>query len=346
MKALVYYGPNDLRYTDAADPAPASREVLIRVRVVGICGSDVHGYQGKTGRRNPPMIMGHEIAGDVVATGDAVTKVTVGDRVAVDPVIYCNQCAYCAAGQTNICKNRRVVGVSIQNETINGAMAELIAVPEHVVNRLPDDLTYEQGALIDPLAVAVHGVKMAGNLENKRVAIIGAGQIGLFALQSCIAFGAESTTVIDISDSRLSVAKDLGADAVLNAASFTAGKRDFKEACQAAGGFDVVIEAVGAEQTIQQSLYLVKSGGIVVLMGLGQKEAAIDAHHLVENEITLKGTYIFVEKDLPDAIRLFQAGAVNIAKMISRVEPLEKGPEMFAALATENSKIFKVLLVP
>jgi 2-desacetyl-2-hydroxyethyl bacteriochlorophyllide A dehydrogenase len=346
LKALVYHGPNDLRYEDAPKPEPLPRELLVRVKTVGICGSDVHGYMGLTGRRIPPMIMGHEIAGDVVAVGAEVSNFKVGDRVAVDPIICCNECDFCRTGRTNICKSRRVIGVSMQNETINGAMAEYIAIPEHVAIKIPADLSYEQGALVDPLAVSVHGVRMGGDLNNKRVAVIGAGQIGLFAMQAAKAFGAESVTAIDIIDKRLSLAEELGADQSINAKSFTEGGRDLKESCLQFGGFDVVIEAVGVEITVQQAIYLTKSGGTVVLMGLGQKEVKIDAHHVVENEIALRGTYIFVEKDGADAIRLLQEGLVDIGKMVDCVEPLEKGPDLFARLAREDGSLFKVLMIP
>lgn len=346
MKALVYQGPNELEYTDYPDPKPGPKDVLLRVRVVGICGSDVHGYMGITGRRIPPMIMGHEISGDIVAVGDSVTKFKVGDRVAIDPIICCNECDFCLSGNTNICKNRRVIGVSMQDETINGAMAEYIAAPEHVAIEIPDDLSYEQGALVDPLAVAVHGVRMAGDLNGKKVAVLGAGQIGLFAMQACKAFGAEIVTAIDLIDDRLSLAKELGADEVLNAKNLAKKNEDFKQSCQAAGGFDAVIEAVGVEATVQQAIYLAKSGGTVVLMGLGQKDVSIDAHHVVENEITLRGTYIFVEKDGADAIKLLQEGSVSIDKMVDCIEPLEKGPDLFKTLAREDGSLFKVLMKP
>lgn len=346
LKALVYHGPNDLRFEDALQPEPSSRKLLVRVRAVGICGSDVHGYMGLTGRRIPPMIMGHEIAGDVVAVGEEVTKFRVGDRVAVDPIICCTQCDFCLSGQTNICKSRRVIGVSMQNETINGAMAEYIAIPEHVAIKIPEELSYEQGALVDPLAVSVHGVRMGGELKGKTVAVIGAGQIGLFAMQAAKAFGAKAVTAIDIIDKRLSLAEELGADHSINAKILTQDGRDLKESCLQHGGFDVVIEAVGVAITVQQAIYLAKSGGTVVLMGLGQKEVTIDAHHVVENEIILRGTYIFVEKDGVDAIRLLKEGLVDIDKMVDCVEPLEKGPELFATLAKEDGSLFKVLMIP
>ena len=211
MKALVYHGPGDLRFEKVPTPAPQKDEILIATRAMSICGSDVHAYQKDSPRRKPPMIMGHEASGEVVRCGDAVRNVEIGVRVAVLPLLSCRKCKYCVAGKENLCPDRAVLGVERE-----GAYADYFTVPADLAYRLPDSMDYAQAALVEPLSVAVHAVRMLQNPDVENTAIIGAGVIGLFTLAVLKISGAGNVIVIDIDDHKLDIARQLGADGTIH----------------------------------------------------------------------------------------------------------------------------------
>ena len=204
MKALVMTAIKELTIKDVEIPDIGPNDVLIRVHKVGICGSDVHGLLGLSGRRVPPIIMGHEVAGDVVQVGQNVKDIKVGERVAVDPVIPCNQCRQCSRGATNLCEQRQVLGVSAGNSTRQGAMAEFVNVPASIVTILPDNVSYEAGALLDPLAVSLHAVKRLPVVKGQKLGILGLGPIGLMAILCGQALGAAKIVATDVRRDRLS----------------------------------------------------------------------------------------------------------------------------------------------
>lgn len=220
MKAIVYEGPEKLVYQDVSEVKPGTGEVKIRVKACGICGSDVHGYLGLTGRRLEPMIMGHEFAGVIVETGDGVRKAVPGDRVAVYPVDFCGECKMCREGNVHLCMNKKAYGVL----DVDGAFAEYICVPEKCCFPLKEEISWAIGSLMEPLAVAYRGVSHAGELEGKNVLLIGTGTIGLLALACVKMKNPAKILVSDLSGSRLELAKKMGADVLINP-----GKEDFKK---------------------------------------------------------------------------------------------------------------------
>ena len=248
MKALMYYGPEDLRLADIADPSPAPGEALIRVKSCGICGSDVHGYLGITGRRLPPMVMGHEFAGQVAAIGAGVSDVKVGDRVAPYPVVFCMECEPCRRGDVHLCLNKRALGVL----ACNGAMAEYVAIPARLLFKLADHVSYDVGAMMEPLAVACRAVNHAGDLKSKSVMIVGAGAIGLLVAALVKMRGPAKLFVSDLSDSRLEVARKMGADITVNPARDDLG--EIVKQHTDGRNVDVALEAVGATPTVQQAM--------------------------------------------------------------------------------------------
>src|SRR5450759_3350218 len=212
MKALVLEKYNELVYKDVPDPIIKRNEVLVRVKACGICGSDVHGLDGSTGRRIPPLIMGHEASGVIAQTGPAVAGWQVGDRVTFDSTIYCGHCYYCRRGLINLCDNRRVLGVSCEDYRQNGAFAEYVAVPQHILYRLPANLSFVQAALVEPVSIAFHGVSLAKIVLDDTAVVVGAGMVGLFVVQALRAAGCGQVIAVDVDRGRLELARKLGAD--------------------------------------------------------------------------------------------------------------------------------------
>lgn len=338
MKALVYFGPEDLRISQIEDLKPGENEVLIKVRATGICGSDVHGYLGLTGRRVPPMVMGHEFAGYISEIGSKVKEIKVGDRVTVQPVNFCGECEFCLKGLTNVCVNRKFLGVM----DVNGSMAEYVCVPARLIYKLHDSMSYVQGAMIEPLAVAYRAVKQVKSLEGKDVLIVGAGTIGLLVLQIVKTKKARKIFISDLSDFRLDDAKKLGADIIINPSKDNAADLIAKETKGL--GVDVAIEAVGISPTVQQAMSALKIGGACIWIGNSAKMININMQEVVTRELNISGTYIYTHKEFGEALDLLSEGNIDIEAVISKVITLEEGPKMFNKLANDASQLIKVVI--
>ena len=241
MKALLLSAYNQLEIADVAAPEAGSHEVLVRVEACGICGSDVHGYDGSSGRRIPPIVMGHEAAGVIEAVGSEVTRFAPGDRVTFDSTVYCGHCDYCVRGEMNLCDNREVVGVSCADFRREGAFAELVRVPDHIVYKLPEGFAFSEAAMLEAVSVALHAVRVSSLKGGERALVVGAGMIGLLTLQAAKALGCSSVVVTDVDATRLKLASDVGADrTVAGSGSDVLAKLQAEH-----GHFDVVFEAVG-----------------------------------------------------------------------------------------------------
>jgi L-iditol 2-dehydrogenase len=320
-------------------PEPAAGEVIVTVKATGVCGSDVHGFTGSTGRRIAPMVMGHEFSGLITAVGDGVTTHKAGDRVVVQPIITCGQCANCLAGMPNICTNRRGLGMM----TTNGSNADAVAVPQQLLYDLPAEVPWEQGALIEPLSVAMHAANMSPIRLMDTVVILGAGTIGLLTLLACRLKGAGAVIVSDLSAHRLEVARKLGATAAVNPA-----KEDLSEIVRkfaGPAGAPIVIEAVGITATAKQSLELVKAGGHVTWIGNAAPTIEIGMQQIVTREITVRGVYAF-NVEFGRAIEAIRSGRVDVTPVIEQVKPLEAGPQVFHDLAKGTLDAIKVVLTP
>lgn len=338
MKALVYYGPEDLRVSDVADVSPADDEVKIKIKACGICGSDVQGYLGKTGRRIAPMIMGHEFAGEVAELGKNVTNFKKGDRVTVQPVDYCGKCEFCKQGLTNMCTNKRFFGVL----DVNGAFAEYLCVPSKLLFKLKDNVDYKVGAVVEPFSVAYRGVMKAGNIEGKNVLIVGMGTIGLLALQIAKSQHPAKIFVSDLNDFRLSVAKKVGADFAVNPS-----KEDFSKIIMENtnnSGVDVSYEAVGVSPTVQQSMSALKIGGTAVWIGNAAKMININMQEVVTRELHISGTYIYTQELFGNALDLLSKGDIDVDPIISKVVNFDEAPAMFDKLAKNPENLLKVIV--
>jgi len=343
MKALLYKGPRAFHFTDVPDPEPGPRDVLVRVKACGICGSDVHGATGETGRRLPPLIMGHEAAGIVEDVGAEVSSCQVGERVCFDSTVYCNECAACRQGLYNRCDKRQVLGVSTPDFKRQGAMAEYVAVPEWIVEPLPESMTFMQAALLEPVSIAAHAANRAAFDREETVAVMGAGTIGLLVLQTARLKGGTPVISIDIDDWRLQVATELGADLTLNPVQC-----DVVEEVRAemkADGVDVSFEVVGLEETFQNTMAMTRTGGQLVAIGNVRKLVEINLQKLVSRELTFRGSYASAG-EFGLSVELVASGQVNVEPLISDVMPLSEGARAFERLHKADENLIKIVLEP
>lgn len=339
MKALVYYGPQDLRLAEITDPEPAPGEALVRVRSCGICGSDVHGYLGITGRRIPPMVMGHEFSGEVAAIGEGVTEVRVGDRVAPYPVIFCGTCDPCRQGNVHVCLHKKALGVL----DCNGAMTEFVSLPAKLLFKLAKHVSYDIGSMTEPLAVAYRAANHGGDLTGKTVLIVGAGTIGLLALAVIKMRNPAKVFISDLSDTRLGVAKQMGADCVINPSTSDIASLIRNET--GGDGVDIAFEAVGAAPTVQQAMACLRIGGTAVWIGNSAKMINLNMQEIVTRELRVLGTFLYSFQEFGEVIELLNDGKLNIEPVISfKVPMMEKGVELFARLAKNPGSLIKVIL--
>lgn len=343
MKALLLSAYNKLELTELARPTPGPEEVVVQVAACGICGSDVHGYDGSSGRRIPPIVMGHEAAGIVAETGAGVTGFQQGDRVTFDSTIYCGECEYCRSGQVNLCDFRQVVGVSCGDYRRYGAFAEYVVVPQRILYRLPDALSFPEAAMLEAVSVALHAVRVSEMRGGETALVVGAGMIGLLTLQAARAAGAKRAFITDLDATRLKLAKEMGADEMLHLSGaeliaevmrLTAGK-----------GVDLALEAVGRNETISAAIDCVRKGGTVTLIGNISPEIMLPLQKVVSRQIRLQGTAAS-SGEYPQAIELMTSGKIRVKPLITAVAPLDEGPRWFERLHAGEPNLMKVVLAP
>jgi L-iditol 2-dehydrogenase len=343
MKSLLLSEYSHLEIADLPVPALGANEVLLKVEACGICGSDVHGYDGTSGRRIPPIVMGHEAAGTVAALGSGVTDFAVGDRVTFDSTVYCGRCAYCARGEVNLCESRQVVGVSCADYRRHGAFAEYVAVPRHILYRLPDAISFPEAAMLEAVSVALHAVRLSPMQDAKTALVIGAGMIGLLTMQAAKTAGCERVMIADVDASRLRLAERVGADDTLLAS----GDALVAEILRRTGGqgVDVVFEAVGRNETVAAAIDCVRKGGAVTLIGNIAAEVTLPLQKVVTRQVRLQGSCASAG-EYPEAIALIASGKIQVKPLITAVAPLEAGPQWFARLHAREPNLMKVILTP
>ncbi len=343
MQALVLEDYKKLAVRDVDQPKLTSNETLIRVQSCGICGSDVHGFDGSSGRRIPPVIMGHEASGVIEEVGPRVTKFKPGDRVTFDSMISCGSCAFCRRGEPNLCDERRVLGVSCDDYRRHGAFAEYVNVPEHIIYSLPDGLPFDHAAMVEPVSVAVHAVNITPIRLGDFAVVIGAGMIGLLTVQALRTAGCGRIVSVDLEDDRLALAKKLGADETLNSGS-TDALAAVLEMTNGAGA-DLTFEAVGVDPTVKLAIDSVRKGGSVTLIGNVTQNVGLPLQSVVTREITLYGSCASAN-DYPACLELMNRGAIQVTPMISATVGLEQGAEMFDRLYAREPNLTKVILNP
>jgi L-iditol 2-dehydrogenase len=343
VKALVLteYGRLEVRETEK--PRIAEDEVLVRVRACGICGSDVHGMDGSTGRRIPPLVMGHEASGEIAEVGGAVSGWKASDRVTFDSTVYCGSCWHCLRGEVNLCDQRRVLGISCAEYRRDGAFAEYVAVPARILYRVPDGLSLEKAAMVEAVSVAVHAVKRTPLGADASVAVLGAGMIGLLVVQVLRASGCRRIIAIDLDPDRLALALRLGATDAIRADSADAAS-DVRRICEGRGA-DAVFEVVGLANTLATAVECARKGGTVTLVGNAEPRVALPLQAVVTRQITLIGTCASAG-EYPECLDLIASGRVNVTDFMSAVAPLEEGARWFGRLRAKEKGLMKVLLKP
>jgi L-iditol 2-dehydrogenase len=334
MKALVLTDYGRFSFEEVPDPGIAPDDVLVRVKACGICGSDVHGMDGSTGRRLPPIIMGHEASGVIATTGAGVARWKTGDRVTFDSTIYCGHCDYCRAGRINLCSNRRVLGVSCGDYRQNGAFAEFVAVPQRILHRLPASLPFEFAACVEPVSIAVHAARRAGVEAGQSAVVVGAGTIGLLQIQVLRAFGCSRVIAVDLAADRLETAATLGATETHNAKD-----------CPGDLEVDHAFECVGLEPTVDLAMRSVRKGGIVTLIGNIAPKIEWPLQVAVTRELTIYGSCASAG-EYPECLDLMARGKVNVAPMITAIAPLTEGQKWFERLYRKEAGLLKVILTP
>ena len=342
MKALVLTDYKKMEIQDVPVPIIAEDEVLIQVKACGICGSDIHGYDGSSGRRQPPVIMGHEASGVIVETGAKVLGWKKGDRVTFDSTIYCGHCSYCREGLINLCENRRVLGVSCDEYRRDGAFAEYIAVPQHILYALPDEVDFNQAALVEPLSVAVHAADLSPHRLDASVTVVGTGMVGLLVIQALRAYGYGKIIAVDVDSKRLELAKQMGADDTV-----ISDENALEKIRMLSGGegTDAAFEVVGADTTFNLAVNSVHKGGSVTLVGNISQKTNFPLQSVVTRQIRLQGSCAS-SGEYPACLNMIARGSFNVNPIISATAPLSEGPEWFDNLYYQKVNALKVILNP
>ncbi len=343
MKGMLLSSYKQLDLVDMPLPQPAEDELLIRIKACGICGSDVHGYDGSTGRRLPPIVMGHEAAGVIESIGSAVANFQPGDRVTFDSTVYCGTCFFCLRGDVNLCDNREVIGVSTPVFRRMGAFAEFVTVPARIAYLLPDKMPFEHAAMIEAVSVAVHAVELTPISLEDTVVVVGAGMIGLLVLQAARLAGAARVIVLDLDDTRLGLASNLGATETINSGSNDVISQIL--ALTDGRGAEAAIECVGATIPVRLALDSVRKGGAVTLVGNVSPTIELGLQSVVTRQIRVQGSCAS-SGEYPACISMISRGAIRVDPLISAVAPLEDGPSWFHRLYQREPGLLKIVLEP
>lgn len=343
MKSLVLEKYNEFVIRDTSIPELLPGWVLVQVKACGICGSDVHGMDGSTGRRQPPVIMGHEASGVIFKTAPDVKNWHAGDRVTFDSTISCGKCYYCQRGDLNLCDDRRVLGVSCNEYRQNGAFAEYVAVPAHILYAIPENISFEQAAMIEAVSVAVHAVAISDLKSTDTAVVIGCGMIGLLCVQALKAAGCNQVIAVDMIDSKLDAALSLGADIALKSTDSELFQKVL--ALTNNRGADIVLEVVGVESTVNLAIDLTRKGGTVTLVGNLSANIKFPLQKVVTRQSKIKGSCASAG-EYPLCLDLISSRKINVDPLISKVVPLEEGNEWFQRLHGKEEGLMKVILKP
>ncbi|MDR3295614.1 MAG: alcohol dehydrogenase catalytic domain-containing protein [Clostridiales Family XIII bacterium] len=334
MKKVVLVKPGEVRVEEAAVPEPRKGEILLKVHNIGICGSDIHIFQGLLPFVRFPVVQGHEMSGEV-ADPNGSARLKKGDRVVIIPRTLCRECEDCKSGRDNWCKDLKILGVHT-----DGVAAEYVSVPEYLALKIPDAIPYDVAAMIEPLAVTVHACNVAGDLAGKNVLVVGAGVIGNLAAQAAKAKGAR-VMIAGRTQYRLDYAKAAGIDFCVNDQKEDLGealKREF------GGGADVVFECIGVETSVNESFLRCRKGGIVIIAGIFGELQRVDMFTLQDKELIVIGTMLYLKSDFEESIALALEGKVSLPPLITGSFPLERFQDAYAHIADKANQVMKVMI--
>ena len=343
MKALVMEEYNRLVYKEVPTPVAGPGEVLIRVKACSVCGSDVLGLDGSTGRRRPPIIMGHEAAGVIEACGEGIADYKVGDRVTFDSTIYCNTCENCKNGLVNLCDNRQVLGVSCEEYRRHGAFAEYVVVPAYVLYKMPDHVTFVQASMVEPMSVAYHGVTRAPIPVGGKVLVMGAGTIGMLAISILHSLGVGTVIAVDMSQRRLELARKNGADVCLNPKTDDVNAKIME--LTGGKGVDASYEMIGLEPTVNQCIANTKLNGHIVLVGNVTRNIQMPLQAIVTRQLSIFGSCASAG-EYDKCLELLGSGKVDVDSMISKCVPLSEGDHWVRKVYNREDGLDKIVLIP
>ena len=337
MKQAMLVEPQKVIFRDVDKPRPGPGQVLVQVRRIGVCGSDIHAYYGKHPYIRCPIVQGHEFAGRITEVGPDVRNLGAGDDVTAMPQLVCGQCYPCRHGNYHICNSLKVIGCQAE-----GAAQEFLAVDQDLVVKLPAGMDYDSGAMVEPVAVGAHAVGRLGSVEGKKVLVLGAGPIGNLTAQAVRGLGAAAVAISDLSDFRLEVARACGIPHAVNPA-----KRDLASSVREAfgpDGADAILECVGVEETVGQAISLARKGTDIVIVGVFGEKPRVDIGLVQDKELRLIGTLMYKAEDYRTAIDLVQSGRVNLKPLMTRHFPFEKYPDAYHYIEKNRDRTMKVLI--
>jgi L-iditol 2-dehydrogenase len=337
MLQAVLEHPHRIVIKKVAEPVVTTNDVLIKVKRIGICGSDIHAYHGKHPYVTYPFVQGHEFSGEVVKKGTGVAQISIGDRVTAIPQLVCGTCYPCTHGRYNICDNLRVLGFQA-----DGAAQEYFSVQKDMVIKLPDGMGFDAGAMVEPVAVGVHALTRTGKIKGARVLVIGAGPIGNLTAQIARALGAEGVLITDIIDERLSVARSCGIERTVNVQADKLADR--LTDCFGSEKADLIVECVGEQASIEQAITVARKGTDIIVVGVFGKSPKVDLGLVQDRELRLIGTLMYQQEDYKKAVELLEKDMISIKPLISCYFPFQRYGEAYEYIDENKEKTLKVMI--
>lgn len=337
MKQQVMTEPGKIMFREIPVPVPGPDQVLVKIKRIGICGSDIHVNHGTHPYTSYPVTQGHEVSGQIVELGEYVKDLKVGQKVTIEPQVFCGRCYPCLHGKYNLCEKLKVMGFQT-----TGTASEYFAVDASKVTLLPDAMTYSEGAMIEPLAVTVHAARRFPELKGAKAVVLGCGPIGILVIQSLKALGAAEVLATDLSDTRLALAKSLGADYVVNTS-----REDYSEALVRAFGpdrADVAYDCAGSDTTMDQAIQNARKGSTIILVAVFGKTAHVDLAKLNDSELDLNTSMMYRHEDYVEAIRLVQTGRVRLKPLQTAHFAFEDYASAYAYIDEHRESTMKVLI--
>ncbi len=337
MLQQVMTAPGEIEFREVPVPEPEENQVLVKIRKIGVCGSDIHVYHGEHPFTSYPVTQGHEVSGEIEKLGSGVKGWKVGQKVTIQPQVVCGKCYPCRHGKYNLCEELKVMGFQT-----TGVASDYFAVDAAKVTPLPEEMSFDEGAMIEPLAVAVHAVKRAGNVEGAKIAVLGAGPIGILVAQTAKGLGAESVMITDVSDLRLEKAKECGADFCINTKT-----KNFGEAMVENFGpdkADVIYDCAGNNITMGQAIQYARKGSTIILVAVFAGTAQIDLAVLNDHELDLNTSMMYRNEDYLDAIRLVKEKKVVLEPLISKHFAFRDYLEAYRYIDENRESTMKVII--
>jgi L-iditol 2-dehydrogenase len=337
MIQVLLEQPEKLVIKEVEKPSAGKNEVVIKVKRVGICGSDIHAYYGKHPFISCPIVQGHEFSGEIVELGEAVSEYKLGDNVTAMPQLFCGECYQCTHGNYHICNSLKVIGCQVE-----GASQEYFKVEAKLLVKLHEGMSYEEGVMIEPSAVGVHAAGKLGNIEGKNILIIGAGTIGNLTAQAAKALGAKSVMISDLSEYRLSIAKECGIDFTVNTATENLGEMILRHFGK--DGADGIIECVGIESSVEQAIQLSRKGSDIVIVGVFGKKPNVNFGLIQDKEIRIIGSLMYVEKDFRLAMDMIHSKKINVTPLLSEHFSLKEIAAAYKYIESNKDKSMKIIV--